>query len=122
MNPPPTFICFSYLTVPKNEAQAFTASRFYSALAEAGGKVILVTLDHPEEIAPDVAQEMLSPKIELLRIPFSPPKCSVVAKISQPKTSGLQLVERHPSRRHPQSRRAIAQKSRIHSHLPLFPS
>ncbi|HQF21673.1 MAG TPA: hypothetical protein PLT37_10580 [Kiritimatiellia bacterium] len=74
MNPPPTFICFSYLTVPKNEAQAFTASRFYSALAEAGGKVILVTLDHPEEIAPDVAQEMLSPKIELLRIPFSPPR------------------------------------------------
>ena len=74
MSKTPTFVCFSYLTVPKNEAQAFSASRFYSALAESGCKVLLVTLDHPQEIAPDVANEMLSPKIDVLRIPFTPPR------------------------------------------------
>lgn len=70
----PTFVCFSYSTVPKNGAQAFSASRFYSALSEAGCKVHLVTLDHPQEVSADVAAELLNPAIDVIRIPFSPPR------------------------------------------------
>ena len=68
------FVCFSTLTVPKNTAQAFTACRFYSALAQAGCRVHLVTFEQPEELAPDICAELLDSRIEVIRIPFKPPR------------------------------------------------
>lgn len=68
------FVCFSTLTVPKNTAQAFTACRFYSALAQAGCRVHLVTFEHPQELAPDICEELLDPRIEVTRLRFDPPR------------------------------------------------
>ena len=64
--------CFSYNSLPQNDAEAFCTARFLSALATKGLEVELITVDHQAQVEKSVQDELLHPGIKIHRIPLEP--------------------------------------------------
>lgn len=62
---------FSYNFLPQADAEAFCATRFASALARAGNKVTVITMDWPMQVTMENYVALVAKELNIVRIPFS---------------------------------------------------
>lgn len=62
-------VIFSYNFLPQDDAESYCTARFANALAEFGHQVHVVTLEHAKGVPEDVVNELLSPRVQVTRVP-----------------------------------------------------
>lgn len=67
-------VCFSFLSLPLSDPEAYCTARFLSALARAGADVTLLTVVHPDEVDPSACAELQDPAINVVRLPLDKSK------------------------------------------------
>ncbi|MBR4220519.1 MAG: hypothetical protein IKR81_05135 [Victivallales bacterium] len=75
------FVIFSYNFIPQNNPEAFCTARFANALAEAGHSVHVVTIDHPQQIPPDLEKELAPAVTQVTRVKTRPLAKSLYARL-----------------------------------------
>lgn len=63
------FVIFSYSFLPQSGAESYCSTRFASALADAGHRVHVVTMDWPQQVSKEVGEFLLSKRITVTRVP-----------------------------------------------------
>lgn len=64
-------VYFSYNFFPQADAESYCSTRFASALARAGHKVVVVTMDWPKQVPDDSYKALVANELEIIRVPFS---------------------------------------------------
>lgn len=72
------FVIYSYNFFPQADAESFCATRFASALARAGHKVTVVTMDWPNMVSQKTYDALVPKDLNIVRIPFSTKKNSSI--------------------------------------------
>ncbi len=72
------FVIYSYNFFPQADAESFCATRFASALARAGHKVTVVTMDWSNMVSRKTYDALVSKDLNIVRIPFSTKKNSPI--------------------------------------------